>query len=104
MAYRVKISARAERDLMEIYEHIRAEESERAKNWYFGLGETILSLHNMPGRCPTAPENRKLRQLLYGNKPNVYRLIFRITRKSSHVDVLHIRHGARSQFRISDIK
>jgi toxin ParE1/3/4 len=102
MAYRVKITARAERDLVGLHEHIRAEELERARYWYLGLREAILSLRNMPGRCPTGPENRKLRQLLYGNKPNVYRVIFRVTRKSRQVDVLHIRHGARKEFKLSD--
>jgi plasmid stabilization system protein ParE len=102
MAYRVSITARAERDLVDLYEHIRVEESERAREWYLGLREAILSLRTLPERCSTVPENRKLRQLLYGNKPNVYRAIFRAMRKSRQVDVLHIRHGARKQFRMSD--
>jgi hypothetical protein len=42
------------------------------------------------------PENSKLRHLLYGNKPHIYRAIFRVGEKQKLVEVLHIRHGARS--------
>jgi mRNA-degrading endonuclease RelE of RelBE toxin-antitoxin system len=33
--------------------------------------------------------------LLYGRKPHVYRVIYRVLEKQKRVDVLHIRHGAR---------
>jgi hypothetical protein len=44
------------------------------------------------------PENSKLRHLLYGHKPHIYRAIFRVMEKQKLVEVLHIRHGARSGF------
>jgi len=94
MAYHVSITARAERDLAELYEHVHAEESLRAKAWYFGLREAILSLRSMPGRCSKTPENRDLKHLLCGRKPNVYRVIFRVVEKKREVQILHIRHGA----------
>jgi hypothetical protein len=37
--------------------------------------------------------------MLYGNKPHVYRAIYRMVEKQKRVDVLHIRHGARSEFK-----
>ena len=45
------------------------------------------------------PENDKLRHLLYGNKPHIYRAIFRVVEKQKLIEVLHIRHGARSGFK-----
>jgi hypothetical protein len=45
--------------------------------------------------------NRELRHLLYGHKPNVYRVIYRIVEKQKHIQVLHIRHGARRPFKAS---
>jgi plasmid stabilization system protein ParE len=99
MAYLVKIMPRAERDLEEIYESIHAEESGAALRWYAGLERAILTLEAMPHRCPVTPESKRLKHLLYGNKANVYRVIYRILERPKEVEILHIRHGARDRFR-----
>jgi toxin ParE1/3/4 len=91
----VELTARAERDLAAIYEHIHAESSEHAFEWFNGLEAAILSLAIQPERGMRTPENRALRQLLYGNKPHVYRVIYRIGRRAARVWVLQVRHGAR---------
>jgi toxin ParE1/3/4 len=49
------------------------------------------------------PENDKLRHLLYGNKPHIYRAIYRVVEKQKQVEVLHIRHRAQRGFRGSDV-
>jgi len=72
--------------------------------WYLGLKEAIGTLRHSPNRCPAAPEDRSLRHLLYGNKPRVYRAIFRILENQKQVHVLHIRHGARRAFQAKDLK
>jgi hypothetical protein len=69
-----------------------------ALKWYCGLKEAILTLKEQPNRCPITPENDKLRHLLYGDKPNLCRLIYRILEKQNRVEVLHIRDGARRSF------
>jgi plasmid stabilization system protein ParE len=99
MAYLVRLSARAERDFASLYEEIDAEHSDAALEWYRGLKEAILSLSEHPKRCPRTPEDARLRHLLYGNQPHVYRVIYRIHEKQSRVDVLHIRHGARRRIK-----
>jgi toxin ParE1/3/4 len=98
MAYLVKISARAQRDLAQIYWRINADESDAALKRYRGFKQAILSLEEQPNRCPMTPENSKLYHLLYGHKPHIYRAIFRVVEKRKLVEVLHIRHGARSGF------
>ena len=95
MAYLVKISSRAQRDLSQIYRRINAAGSDAALKWYRGLKVAILGLENQPGRCPVTPENKQLRHLLYGHKPHIYRVICSMVEKRRQVDVLHIRHGAR---------
>lgn len=102
MAYLVSIARRAERDLAQIYLRINAEHSDSALQWYRGLKEAIFSLQRHPNRCPQTPENRQLRHLLYGNKPYVYRVIYRVRENEQMVEVLHIRHGARQELRASD--
>jgi len=95
MAYRVNLTARAGRDLEQLFEDIHARDSRAALAWYEGLKEAILSLQGHPQRCPVAPEDKRLRHLLYGHKPHIYRVIYRILEGPKQVEILHIRHGAR---------
>lgn len=99
MAYTVKVTPRAERDIAQLYDTVNAEHSEAAMKWYRGLKHAILTLEEHPNRCPVTPENRTTRHLLYGRKPRIYRVIFRILEKQKQVEVLHIRHGARQAFK-----
>ena len=98
MTYRVKLMPRAERDLTGIFRTIGASSSGAARNWYLGLRETVRSLRDKPHRCPVTPEDERLRHLLYGNKPHIYRVIYRVVEKQREVEILHIRHGARDEF------
>ena len=103
MAHLVRITARAGRDIERLYKEINAEKSDAALKWYRGFREAILSLEEQPHRCPVTPESDKFRHLLYGNKPHVYRAIYRISEKEMRVEVLHIRHGARRRFKVLDV-
>jgi toxin ParE1/3/4 len=94
-AYLIEITPRAERDLAALYLQIHAVDSEHARQWYLGFTAAIPSLGEMPNRNPATPENKRLKQLLYGNKPHVYRAIFRVRNRERRVEILHIRHGAR---------
>jgi plasmid stabilization system protein ParE len=104
MAYLVNIAARAERDLALLFERVGAENSDAALNCYKGLKEAILTLEKPPYRCPVTPEKGQFRHLLYGRKPYVYRVIYRVREKQKQVDVLHIRHGARRKLTAADLK
>ena len=95
MTYRVKIMPRAQRDLVGIYGRIGADTSDAALAWYRGLRDAIRTLKNTPNRCAATPEDSTIRHLLYGNKPHIYRVLER----QKQVDVLHIRHGARQEFK-----
>ncbi|HEY3741929.1 MAG TPA: type II toxin-antitoxin system RelE/ParE family toxin [Bryobacteraceae bacterium] len=103
MAYLVNITARAERDLALLYGEIDAQNSDAALKWYRGFKKAILSLEEQPNRCPATPESNEMRHLLYGNKPHIYRAIYRVLEKQKEVEVLHIRHGARRTFKRSDV-
>ena len=100
MAYLVRITSRAERDLERLYSQINARNSAAALKWYLGLRDAVLSLEGQPNRCPVTPENRKLRHMLYGRKPHVYRVIYRVLERGKQVEVLHIRHGARRKLKL----
>ena len=99
MAYVVNITVRAQRDLAQLYSDIDAEHSDSALKWYRGFKGAILSLEHQPNRCALTPESDRLRHLLYGNSPHIYRAIYRVLEKSKQVQVLHIRQAARRAFK-----
>ncbi len=103
MAYLVNLTARAGRDLVLLYEDIHAAESGAALRWYQRLKQAILTLENHPNRCPVTPEHKRLRHLLYGQKPHVYRVIYRVLERKKRVEILHIRHGSRRAFKRRDL-
>ena len=98
MAYRVDLTGRAGRDLRQIYRRIHAEDSVQAFAWFNGLETMLNSLEKHPDRGAITPENKKLRQLLYGNKTHIYRIIYVVEARAKNVKVVHIRHGARAEF------
>jgi plasmid stabilization system protein ParE len=98
MTYRVELTERAARDLRLLFLFVRAGESDAAARWFNGMERAIETLCESPGRCPLAPESRPgrvIRQLLYGHKPHIYRILFRVSAKDRVVFVIHVRHGAR---------
>jgi len=99
MAFRVEISAEAELDAISILEWLISQHAgDAGLRWFMAMEEAIASLANLPARCTVAPENARfpgeVRQLLYGRKPHVYRILFTI--RGDTVHVLHIRHGRRT--------
>ncbi len=84
----------------QIYRFIEAETSDHAAAWFNGLCAAIATLREMPQRCPIIPEDANTRHLLYGNKPHVYRIIFRIDDPNQLVNILTVRHGARSAYKV----
>jgi plasmid stabilization system protein ParE len=98
MIFRVETSATAERDAEEILQWLLEKGAGNAgRKWLHALNQAIASLGQFPLRCPLAPESARftleVRQLLYGKKPHVYRIL--LTVKGEVVYVLHIRHGRR---------
>jgi mRNA-degrading endonuclease RelE of RelBE toxin-antitoxin system len=68
-----------------------------------GIKAAILSLEERPNRCQIIRKKHKLRRLLYGHKPHVYRVIYRVLEKQEQVEILTIRHGAKRKLKPSDL-
>src|SRR5512134_3950288 len=100
MAYRVEITRRAEADLEELYLWVVDRAPQQGAKWFNGLERAVLSLDQLPKRCPVAPESinpdQPVRVLSYGRKPHVYRVFFTVNDTAEAVRVVHIRHRARS--------
>lgn len=97
MKYRVEIQPNAADEIAAAYGWIRDRSPNGAIRWRDGLRVALESLEQNPQRCPLAPEDdafdEEIRQLLYGKRGGVYRILFTITRNT--VSVLHVRHAAR---------
>src|SRR5450432_1566292 len=98
MVYRVEIALTAADDADAMLEWLSSEHAGKAAlPWLESLIGAISALSKFPNRCPLAPEKVNLqfevRQLFYGDAPNIYRIIFAIW--GDVVQVLHIRHGLR---------
>ena len=83
MAFRVELSAQAQSDVAAIYAWLTSQTAgETGERWFVALRSAIASLFDMPTRCPLAPESQdspvEVRQLLYGRRPNVYRILFAV--------------------------
>jgi plasmid stabilization system protein ParE len=95
--YQVRFTDRAARDLESIYEYIAAGDSGYAHAWFKELVAGIYSLERFTERGAAVPERRGLRQLFFGTSANLYRIIYATEKRKRVVNVLHIRHGARSK-------
>jgi plasmid stabilization system protein ParE len=96
VSYRVVVTARAAADAIETFRWIAERSPDAAAHWYEALEQAIATLAEMPERCPVADESEQLgiilRQLLYGRRRSVYRILFSI--EGETVTLHHIRHTA----------
>lgn len=97
MTYQIKFEPGAEEDLENAFLWILERPPTHARPWRDRLEETLTTLEHNPQRCPLAPENEAfnedVRQLLYGKRGGVYRILFAVRENTVHI--LHIRHAAR---------
>lgn len=105
MKYSVLIQPSAKADLFEIHTWLLENAPDYADKWLWGINQVITSLVNFPERCPISSENDAfdvtVRQLLYGKKPHVYRILFTV--EGETVFVLRVCH-TRQQSLLSQIE
>ncbi|MEE3499933.1 hypothetical protein [Acidiphilium acidophilum] len=58
--------------------HTLQDATSQAADWFNGLEALVLSLEGYPSRGTPTVEDGKLRHLLYGTRPSVYRVIYAI--------------------------
>ena len=99
MSYTVIITPSAKADIFEINTWLLENYPSYADAWLWGISQSITSLSRFPERCMVASESDALEvaahQLLYGKKPNVYRILFMI--EENRVLILHVRHTRQQQ-------
>ena len=99
MAFRVRLMPRAAGDANAIYRRVTEEAPLAGSRWYGKLIEALQSLDTFPERGQVVKNlshsNRLVRRILFGRKPNVYRIYYSV--EGDTVRILHIRHGARRE-------
>jgi len=95
MAYRVSFTRRARRDYLQLYDSINAAASVPAQLWMDRLDQTIAVLSVTPRSGVVTHENPTVRQLIYGKKPHLYRILYDIDDADQRVNILSIWHGRR---------
>ena len=96
----VIITPNAADDLSASWAWLRERNPRAAEDWLTGIRETILGLGVMPEAHPIASEAREfdlpVRRALYG-KATRWRIYYAVT--NGAVQILHVRHGHRSDWR-----
>src|ERR1700722_15506811 len=105
MSHQVRITARAYADADEAFVWIQERAPQAATRWYASLMAVVETLEDNPIRWELASESEELgialRQLLFGKRRGVYRVLFTI--EGDTVNVLRIRHSAMSLLEPGDI-
>lgn len=93
--FRVELSERAETDLLNYYLVAAKHAPETAALWFNRFEAALETLAVNPDRCPLAPENdlvdEVIYQFLFGKNLGKYRALFTIV--GNRVVILHIRRG-----------
>ncbi len=105
MAFQVVFRPRARSDIAATVAWFARTSPAAAARWRAGLLRIVENLETDPNRYPAADEAADLgvdlRQLLYGRRRNVHRVLFTI--EGQTVNILRIRHAAQDQLASDDI-
>lgn len=106
MKYQVHLSEKAEADVDGVLAWFQTQLASAAgTRWFAALWKSIDTLETKPERCALAAEAAELgtevRELLFGRRRGVYRILFQIREKS--VQILRVWHSARDAIRPEDL-
>ena len=81
-AFTVVIHQDAVDDLRKAYTFVRKNAPTTVAKWYERLEKHVKTLEHNPERCPIARESKRVflevRELHFGRRPNVFRILFTI--------------------------
>lgn len=89
MQLQVIITPSAKADIFEINTWLLENYPDSAEDWLWGISQAVTSLSKLPERCPVSSESEAfdviVRQLIYGRKPNTYRILFSIQEEKVYI-------------------
>jgi hypothetical protein len=91
--FQVFITPSAKADIFETNTWFLENYPDLAEKWLWGISQAITSLSKLPERCPISSESEAfdviVRQLIYGKKPHIYRILFSV--QDDKVYILRVR-------------
>lgn len=100
MAYNIYLTPRAQADIAAAFAYLKERSPQAAVRWYNCITADIVTLRQMPERCPALhAAGVKCRQLIRGR----YRVVFDIVEDTKTVRVLTVRHSARREITDGEI-
>lgn len=94
MQYAVIVTPSGKADIYTINAWLLENYPNVADKWLWETSKAVASLAKSPERCAVSQESDafdvEVRQLLYGKKPHVYRVLFSI--QQTQVFILRVRH------------
>ena len=101
MVYKVFFTTRARSDIAAAFAYLEERAPEAARRWYNSIMADIVSLGEMPNRCPMAREaGIEFRQLMRGR----YRIVFDVMEDTETARILTVRHDARRKLTDEEIQ
>jgi plasmid stabilization system protein ParE len=104
VSYRVRFTRRALADVDASLAWLLSRSAPAAR-WRAGLLDRVAALEQSPDRYPLADEAAELaidlRELLYGRRRGVYRILFTIDGSAVHIH--RVRHAAQDRLKPDDI-
>jgi toxin ParE1/3/4 len=97
VTYRVVFTVRARADVIKQFNYLADRSPDAASRWYTGIDKAVAKLSTLPERHPIAEYESEqlgtpLRQMLYGRRPGVFRILFSID--DDIVTIHYVRHSA----------
>ncbi len=106
MTFQVEITPIAQTQIEKAYQWYRKLNPDFADRWFRNLMNKIATLQFLPRRSALAVEHEifpeEVRQLLHGDRKNVYRILFTIC--DDTVSILYVRHSAQAPLTREDIE
>jgi len=103
--YTIRTTPRTDADIDAAVQWRSQRSPQAAARWHAGILARIRSLATNPDRCPLADEAADLgvdlRELPYGRRRDVYRILFTIDGQT--VTIHRIRHAAQDRLRPRDV-
>jgi plasmid stabilization system protein ParE len=105
MAFQVVFRPQARSDIAAAVKWLAHRNPAAAARWRVGLFQVVQNLETNPALYPAADEAPELgldlRELLYGRRQSIYRILFTIERQT--VNVLRVRHAAQDRLTSGDV-
>ena len=104
MSFRVVFRPQARADVAAAVAWLARTSPTTAARWRSGLFQIVEKLETNPALCPAADEaadlGLELRELLYGRRRSIYRILFTIDGQT--VNILRVRHASQDRLKPGD--